>query len=76
MRKRMRVLLPTAVAIAGLAAPVAHGASTKTCTTTDSPHNNWTQTNTQTSSCNSNSDTGYVNTGTNNPAGHQPAGQQ
>jgi hypothetical protein len=76
MSKRIRVLLPIAVAIAGLAAPVAQGASTKDCTTTGSPHNNWTQTYSQTPSCTSNSNVNQTDTTTYNPGGHAPSGQQ
>ena len=74
--RRIKVLLPTAVAIAGLAAPVAQGASTKHCTTTGSPHNNSTQSYSQTPSCNSNSDVNQTDTTTSNPGGNTPKGQQ
>jgi hypothetical protein len=76
MTRRIKVLLPTAVAIAGLAAPVAQGASTKDCTTSGSPHNNWSQSYSQTPSCTSNSDVNRTDTTTYNPAGKTPSGQQ
>jgi hypothetical protein len=77
MARRIRFLLPVVLAIGALAAPAAQGASTKTCTTTGTPHKNFTTTNTQTSACNSNSDVNsspqtVTNSGGNTPAGQQP----
>jgi hypothetical protein len=73
----MRRMIVASLVVAGLtAAPFpAMGASTKTCSTTQtSPNNNaqgtpFTTTQTQTSACNSNSDTGSQTT-TVNGGGH------
>ena len=69
--------LTALTAVGGLCfSPAAHAAPTKTCekTTTDSPSNGWKTetTNTQTSSCNSNSDTGFtpVSSTVSNPGGN------
>lgn len=62
--------------------PAAHAAKTKTCTTTSTndPSKGWQTdtTNTQTSQCNSSSDTGFTagSTTTTNPGGKQPPGKQ
>ena len=45
MTSRIKAVVPVAFAIAALAAPVANGASTKTCTETGTPHKNFTTTN-------------------------------
>jgi hypothetical protein len=76
MTRRIKLLLPAALATAALAAPVAHGDSTKTCTETGTPHNNFTTTNTQTSSCNSSSDNKSSPVSVTNKGGNQPGGQQ
>ncbi len=76
MTKRIKLLLPTMLAIGALAAPVAQGASTKECTEEGTPHKNWTTDVTQTSACNSASDNKQSAQTVNNPGGNQPAGQQ
>ena len=76
MTRRIRVLIPAAFAIAALAAPAAHGASTKTCTESGTPHKNFTTTYTQTSACNSNSDVNQSPQTATNGGGNAPPGQQ
>jgi hypothetical protein len=76
MSRRIKFLLPVALAIGALAAPAAQGASTKTCTETGTPHKNFTTTNTQTSACNSNSDVNSSPQTVTNAGGNAPAGQQ
>ena len=77
MSHKPRIAVAALVAAGALAVPSLSGAdSTKTCTTSDSPHNNWTSTNTQTSSCNSASDNKSSPVSATNPGGNQPAGQQ
>lgn len=76
MTRRIRILIPAAFAIAALAAPPAHGASTKTCTESGTPHKNFTTTNTQTSACNSNSDVNSSPLTVTNASGNTPPGQQ
>jgi hypothetical protein len=71
-----RVIIPAAFAIAALAAPAANGASSKTCTESGTPHQNWETTVTQTSACNSSSDNKQSPQTVTNPGGNQPAGQQ
>jgi hypothetical protein len=66
----------------GWFSPAANADPVKKCTTTttDDPSNGWTTTvnNDQTSACNSNSDTGFVETSstTQNPSGKPPPGRQ
>ena len=66
----------------GWFSPAAHADSTKTCTATtaNEPSKGWQTetTNTQTSSCNSSSDTGFtpVSSTTTNPGGNQPPAKQ
>jgi hypothetical protein len=74
MQKRW---LAVSVTVGALAMPaLASADKVKTCTTSGTPHKNFTTTNTQTSACNSNSDTGTQDVSVQNPAGHQPGGQQ
>ena len=76
MTRRIKLFLPAVLAAAALAAPVAQGASTKTCTETGTPHKNFTTTNTQTSACNSNSDVNSSPVSVTNNGGNEPGGQQ
>jgi hypothetical protein len=77
MFTKMKLLaLPALIAAAAVVAPAAQGASTKTCTTSGTPHKNFTTTNTQTSACNSNSDTGTSPLTATNSGGNAPPGQQ
>jgi hypothetical protein len=77
MFTKMKLLaLPALIAAAAVVAPAAQGASTKTCTTSGTPHKNFTTTNQQTSACNSNSDVGTTDVAVTNPGGHEPGGQQ
>jgi hypothetical protein len=73
----------TLAAVSGVwFSPAAHADSTKTCQTTteNQPSKGWQTetTNTQTSSCNSNSSTGFepVSSTTTNPGGNQPPPKQ
>jgi hypothetical protein len=71
------MVVPAVLAAAALAVPgLASGASTKTCTTSGQPHNNFTTTNTQTSACNSNSTVNQSPSTATNNGGNQPPGQQ
>ena len=75
--RRVRTAVPAVLAVVALAVPsMAGGASSKTCTESGQPHNNWSTTNTQTSACNSNSDTKSSPETATNPGGKTPAGQQ
>jgi hypothetical protein len=76
MSKRIKLFLAAALAIGAVAAPVAQGASTKTCTETGTPHKNFTTTFTQTSACNSSSDVNQSPQTATNNGGNAPAGQQ
>jgi hypothetical protein len=76
MSRRIKLLVPTALAIAAFAAPAANGASTKTCTETGTPHKNFTTTNTQTSACNSNASVNESPLTATNAGGNTPPGQQ
>jgi hypothetical protein len=60
--------------LGGMAGP-AFADKTKTCTESTG-RDHFVQTNDQTSACNSNSDTGFVDKGTSNNGGNQPPGQQ
>jgi hypothetical protein len=74
--RRIKLLVPSALAVAALAAPGANGASTKTCTESGTPHKNFTTTYTQTSSCNSNSTVNQSPQTATNGGGNTPPGQQ
>jgi hypothetical protein len=77
MVRRIKVVLPAVLVSGALALPaVAGGASTKTCTEAESPHKNFTTTNTQTSACNSNSSVNESPQTATNKGGNEPAGQQ
>ena len=77
MTRRIKTVVPAVLVAGALAVPgLASGASTKTCTTSGEPHNNFTTTNTQTSACNSNSDVNSSPTTVTNKGGNQPGGQQ
>jgi hypothetical protein len=76
MAKKVRLLVPVALVIGALAAPGAQGASTKTCTESGAPHQNFTTTNTQTSACNSASDVNSSPVTVTNSGGNTPPGQQ
>ena len=76
MTRRIKLFLPAVLAAAALAAPVANGASTKTCTETGTPHKNFTTTNTQTSACQSSSDNKSSPLSVTNQGGNEPGGQQ
>lgn len=80
MRKvRTRAALGLSALTLGAVSLVGTGAfadSTKTCTTSGSPHNNWTTTYTQTSACNSNSSVNQSPSTATNGGGNQPPGQQ
>jgi hypothetical protein len=76
---KTRAALGLSVLALGAAALVGSGAfadSTKTCTQSDSPHNNWSTTYTQTSACPSSSSVNQSDQTATNGGGNTPAGQQ
>lgn len=74
--KRIEAAFAATAALGALAAPIASADSTKTCTTSGSPHKNFTTTSTQTPACNSNSSVNQQVVSVSNAGGHQPPGQQ
>jgi len=66
-----------AIAVTGaLAVPSMSGAASKTCTTDDSPSNNWSTTNTQINSCNASQSNKSTDTTVTNPGGQTPPPKQ
>ena len=74
--RKLAVAVLATAALSIAAAPMANGASTKTCTETGTPHKNFTTTNTQTSACNSASDNKSSPQTATNAGGNTPPGQQ
>lgn len=70
------ILAALALTATSVVVPTSLGASTKTCTESGQPHNNFTTTYTQTPSCNSNSTVNQSPQTATNNGGNQPPGQQ
>ncbi len=77
MRRKLRLILPAALAIGALTLPsVAGAASTKDCTEEGTPHKNFSTSYTQTSACISNAEVNKSGETVSNKGGNEPGGQQ
>ncbi|HYZ28634.1 MAG TPA: hypothetical protein VE570_06215 [Thermoleophilaceae bacterium] len=66
-----------AIAVTGaMAVPSLSSAATKTCTTQDSPSNNWSTSNQQINSCNASQSNKSTDTVVTNPGGNTPPSKQ
>jgi hypothetical protein len=71
-----RIVLAAIAVTGALAVPSLSTAATKTCTTQDSPSNNWSTQNTQINSCNASQSNKSTDTTVTNPGGNQPPSKQ